>query len=385
VGKLVLNRLAIADGSGFTVAGGVYNDRGSTLEVNGVTFSGNSVNFFGGAIYNRGGTLRVNGSTFSGNSGLGAGIHNELGTVEINDSTFSDNRGVSQGGGIYNSGAMTVNGSTFSGNRADYGGGIATGGGDLTVSNSTFSGNSVNVQGGGILVSGGTVEVGNSTFSGNGASGGGGGIYNSGSPVTLLNTIVAASTTGGNCSGPVTDGGHNLEDGASCGFSATTSRSSMDPLFAGGLADNGGPTGTIALRPNSPAVDDIPRGEGGCGAVTEDQRGVARPQGPPIEDTTHSRPGPFRNNSSKHAAHERDPRDPLRRGSPPQRPARLGTYVRARLLLAVRLPPTTHDYYVPRLRVPRQVLAEDPSTKGRASLALWLVSAVAERPVGAAG
>lgn len=52
----------------------------------------------------------------------------------------------------------------------------------------------------------------------------------------------------------------------------------MDP---NGLQDNGGPTETIALQPTSPAIDAIPSGASGCGfAVTEDQRGEGRPQGP---------------------------------------------------------------------------------------------------------
>jgi hypothetical protein len=47
-----------------------------------------------------------------------------------------------------------------------------------------------------------------------------------------------------------------------------------DP-FLGPLADNGGPTPTMALLPGSPAIDaGVP-----IAGVTTDQRGVARPQG----------------------------------------------------------------------------------------------------------
>jgi VCBS repeat-containing protein len=73
----------------------------------------------------------------------------------------------------------------------------------------------------------------------------------------LKNTIVANSPSGGNCNGTITDGGYNLDDGTSCGFStADNSQPSTDPLLdPKGLQDNGGPTKTIALQPTSPAID----------------------------------------------------------------------------------------------------------------------------------
>jgi hypothetical protein len=50
------------------------------------------------------------------------------------------------------------------------------------------------------------------------------------------------------------------------------------------LANNGGPTKTVALLRGSPALNAIPKGENGCATATDriatDQRGVARPQGP---------------------------------------------------------------------------------------------------------
>jgi hypothetical protein len=48
----------------------------------------------------------------------------------------------------------------------------------------------------------------------------------------------------------------------------------------GGLANNGGPTKTHALKLNSPALDVIPSGDPGCVPGTDtDQRGIDRPQG----------------------------------------------------------------------------------------------------------
>ncbi|HXQ22627.1 MAG TPA: choice-of-anchor Q domain-containing protein, partial [Candidatus Acidoferrales bacterium] len=106
-----------------------------------------------------------------------------------------------------------------------------------------------------------TVTITNSTFSGNSApdtAGGGADILSFSTTLTVTNTIVANSTAGGNCArfgGSVTDGGHNLDDGTTCGFTGagctTTSGSSfcltnpvLDPT---GVQNNGGPTQTIAL------------------------------------------------------------------------------------------------------------------------------------------
>jgi len=114
----------------------------------------------------------------------------------------------------------------------------------------------------------------NSTFSGNSA-GDGGGIWNapwtSPSSLILQNTIVANSLSGGNCSGPMADGGGNLSwpDSTCLGIN-------QDPLLdPAGQQDNGGPTQTIALQPGSPAIDTAVAAN--CPAT--DQRGVARPQG----------------------------------------------------------------------------------------------------------
>ncbi len=100
----------------------------------------------------------------------------------------------------------------------------------------------------------------NSTFAGNTASNGGG-IFNNLATVRVTNTILAGST-GGNCTNTIQDGGHNIEDGTTYGFTgtncSTTTGSSFcntNPQLAAGLANNGGPTQTIALLAGSPAID----------------------------------------------------------------------------------------------------------------------------------
>jgi CSLREA domain-containing protein len=190
--------------------------------------------------------------------GAGGGVFNLGGTVTVTDTTFSESVAGS-GSGIYNAGTATVTNSTFSGNFADWGGGIYNKGA-LTVTNSTFSENEADDD---------------EPF-------GGGAIYNEGGTATFRNTIVAKSTAGDNCRGvAITDGGYNIDDGTTCGFSkAENSMPFTNPKLASDLADNGGPTKTIALLRGSPALNAIPDEANGCGTdITTDQRGVVRPQG----------------------------------------------------------------------------------------------------------
>ena len=235
-------------GGVFSVSPGVNFTIQSLTIADGLAYSG-------GGIENVDGTVTVISSTFSRNysAGHAGGAIYNFGTLTVTNSTFSGN-GAFSGGGIVNSGTLTVTNSTVSGNRAASGGGIVNSG-TLTVTNSTVSGNSADYNGGGI-VNGGTLTVTNSTFSGNstyGVPGGSTGAING--PATLRNTIVA-NNTGGNCDGVITDGGHNLDDGTSCGFSmANGSLSNTDPKLDPGLANNGGPTQTIALQAGSPAID----------------------------------------------------------------------------------------------------------------------------------
>jgi hypothetical protein len=201
--------------------------------------------------------------------------------LDLRSLTVSDGSNI-VGGAIFNAGTLKVTNSTFSGNRATTGGAIENAG-TLEVTNSTFFGNTA--TGGGAIRNGGvgTVEVINSTFSGNSATSGGALLNGENSSMTLGNTIVANSTFGSNCSfefgNPIIDGGYNIDDDGTCGFTqATGSLPDTNPLLdPAGLADNGGPTLTIALQPESPAVDLV--GHEACLPPKTDQRGVERPQG----------------------------------------------------------------------------------------------------------
>jgi Right handed beta helix region len=244
----------------------------------------------GGGIVNIG-TLSVTNSTFSVNAAFGGGgaIANG-GTLRIANSTFSENS-AGHGSSINNGATMTVINCTFSGNKSR--GGVIGNGGTLTVINSTFSSNS---GGAGGIENFGTLAVTSSTFSGNIVfqgvlEGGGGTIYNNAGGAIIKNTIVSGTSLfgggrGDNCSGTVTDAGYNISDDTSCGFAKTGSATNGDgvnPLFAAaGLADNGGPTQTIALGSESPAIDAIPLADCTDQAsppkrITTDQRGMPRP------------------------------------------------------------------------------------------------------------
>jgi hypothetical protein len=89
-----------------------------------------------------------------------------------------------------------------------------------------------------------------------------------------------------NCFGTITDAGYNISDDSTCGFAKTGSANNGDgvnPLLSSaGLADNGGPTQTIALQSGSPAIDAIPVANCTDQAsppqpITNDQRGFLRP------------------------------------------------------------------------------------------------------------
>jgi hypothetical protein len=222
------------------------------------------------------GALTVQATTVSGGTtGGGGGVANS-------------------GGGVANvGGTVTFTNSTVSGNSATIGGGVANFGGTVTFSNSTVSGNSAGDIGGGVANSGGTVTFSNSTVSGNSAIYHSGGVANFGGTVTLARTLVSGNTAPRGPEiytyGSIVADNHNLfgHDGAAgvgdfYGFTPGPSdvvpSGPLSTILASTLAQNGGPTPTLALVPGSPALDVIPATDPACTGT--DQRGVARPQGP---------------------------------------------------------------------------------------------------------
>ncbi|WP_165233844.1 right-handed parallel beta-helix repeat-containing protein [Aquisphaera insulae] len=238
------------------VGGGLYN--AGTLEARGITVRDcSALPGYGGGIYNAG-TMTIVGSTIAGNRTVfsGGGIWNDTGrTMTIVGSTISGNTTTTFGGGIYNSGTLGIVGSTLSGNTSGYDAGAIenTSDGRLTITSSTLAGNSSGNGAGGIS-GGGALVVRSDIFANPGGNVGGG--------------VVTP--------GPVTSLGHNLFTDAP-GFALDpTDLTGADPLL-GPLADNGGPTATMALLPGSPAID-----AGGpvmSDAEAVDQRGIPRTWG----------------------------------------------------------------------------------------------------------
>ncbi len=303
---------AYGGSSGSGGGGGIYNDglltvAGSSVDTNTVgdgpgggilssepliitnsTVNGNEAN--GGGGISSSGQTTVTGSTISGNTsdqGLDGGGFSGTGT--ISNSTISGNN-TCGGNGAGINGTITLINSTVSGNTAGYGslgpcGGSGAGGGISgggTVVNSTISGNSAWYGGGGIYNESG-FKVLNSTLSGNGASSEGG-IYSINvSTLTIANSIVAGNTP---------------DDIP--GYTAPTPNTNIVGLTVGGttytlgqilavqangttplLANNGGPTQTIALVANSPAIGLGQNCVDASGApLTTDQRAYTRPNAP---------------------------------------------------------------------------------------------------------
>jgi len=256
---------------------------GVTLNIHNLTVANGRANIYippgpfeeydGGGIHNRG-TLNVTNSVFSGNRaasgwGHGGAIFNNAGAVTLINTTVSSN-GAMFGGGIYNyKGTLNVTNSTISDNDSGGGGGILNIEGTATLTNCTFSGNLQGAFGNSYLTA--TATLTNCTFSGNPH---GGIITDRGGTTTLANTIVANTDEYSNCSTrdqSTLIGSNGLADDESCGPGFTNSSS----ILLGPLADNGGPTQTMALLPGSAAID---AGDDAVCPAT-DQRGVTRPQG----------------------------------------------------------------------------------------------------------
>ncbi len=260
----------------------------TTMNIGNCTIENNTAGADGGGTFNgSGAALTIDESAVVGNKSAsrGGGIHN-LGGITVQDSAFRRNSAGLEGGGLNTSGKAVLTGSTFEANSAMQGGGLASVGGDTRLSNDTFSKNSAADMGGGIFNTGpasgdpkpgGGMQVSHVTVAFNSASGGGG-IAARGGLLKVKSSIVALNTSGGDCYSGGADllgVSENLDADDTCpGFTLMN-----DPLLEA-LADNGGPTQTHALKPDSPAVDAAPdcTTVGGA-AVSNDQRGQVRPAG----------------------------------------------------------------------------------------------------------
>jgi len=236
---LAINNSSVSENSG----GGIYSDAlgggVATMNITGTSLTNNS----GGAIYSRGwlctfcphgtATVQITNSSITGNGSTpnGGAIYSDTGgpccpvTVSLSNSTVSGNAGA----GVYYSieAAITVSNSTISGNTE--GGiyaelGAPTGG--STVINSTLSDNHVEIWNGGAYFK-------NTIFN---VSPGGHSIVSDG-----FNTIMS--------------NGYNVSSDDGAGYlNGPGDQINTDPML-GPLQDNGGPTFTHALLPDSPAFN----------------------------------------------------------------------------------------------------------------------------------
>jgi hypothetical protein len=265
-----------------------------------ITLTSTLPTIFGDVIIN--GPTTAPGITINGNNQYTV-LESFGGNLTLNDLTIANGSGFEGGGILGTSGStLTVTNSTFSGNTASIAGGAILTGGTVTVTNSTFYDNSAGSTGtgGGIYNAEGTLTLTNSTFYGNSA-GSGGGIFVEDGTLNIDGTIITAST-GHNCalSSPANDEGYNVTDEPStdntCGLTGSTDQivTSASAVLdtTDGLANNGGPTETIALSSSStnPAINLIPLASctyretvnpcstsGSGDQLTCDQRGDPRP------------------------------------------------------------------------------------------------------------
>ncbi len=276
----------------------------TSITISNTKFLSNKASYAGGAIRSTGGQLT--GSTFTSNkvtSQFGGAIAN-YGTFQISNTVFSSNQALKgEGGAIYNGNKSTVtlSHSTLKNNKAgESGGAITTRGFYLDISTSTLNNNDGGKQGGAIYAVNGLTRLTNSTVSNNSADKGGAittekqaiveltnatlasdktytntTIYNHAGKITLKNTLIVNYVNSPNCSGnSVVDGGNNLQfPKSNCGMTIPT----KDPLLQA-LANNGGPTLTMALQIGSPAIDTGKNAVCAAGPVYNlDQRGYSRP------------------------------------------------------------------------------------------------------------
>jgi hypothetical protein len=230
-------------------------------------------------------------NTITGTATFGGGAY--VNTMYLSDSTVSGNQATHDlndgqtsydtGGGIFSNTGGYVIASTISGNYSyGFGGGIAAFGGYTGIINSTISGNIARTRSGGGLdlrvFYGGFLA--NSTITANQAPTGGG-VYLRGAPrtFTLLSSLLAGNRADGAgrdlgaVSAVTVAGANNLVVAPAGSVTLPNDTLHSDPKLQA-LADNGGPTRTHALSPDSPALD----AGNDLAGLPNDQRGAGFPR-----------------------------------------------------------------------------------------------------------
>ena len=211
----------VISGNGAASGGGIYRVNG-TLTVGG-TLSGNTANENGGGLYTVGGAVTVTGTLGGDAEGAansaanGGAIYTSGTTLNLNGARFTGNTATDNGGAIYALNADTVIGGTWTnaateGTAASFKGNAATGnggalymeGGSVTVmnANSTLNANTAE-NGGAIYATSGAITVEKGKLESNEANANGGAIY-----VDSASVTVKGGTLGGTGKGNVAKQGN---------------------------------------------------------------------------------------------------------------------------------------------------------------------------------
>jgi predicted outer membrane repeat protein len=334
-GKFTLDGVTVSGSSG-AYGGALYAANDGVLEIIDSTFENNTATEDGGAVYiYNDNDASISGSTFTNNESLadGGAIYGEsVYSVLIIDCRITGNSAADDGGGLAfyqstpaglsiidttidandagnNGGGLNVEhdeaddtlivniaNSTVSNNTAEASAGILFNdpGITATINNSTISANAALFGGGGVYInSGSSLTVNQSTISANSSAStspdtGGGGIAlgDNTSVVTLSGSIVSGNTSGlvgtediGLYSSLDSDTGSITATNSLIGevdsritVNGTNNVNSTNPML-GALANNGGPTKTMALLSGSPAIDAGPNPVATFTGNEFDQRG----------------------------------------------------------------------------------------------------------------
>ena len=301
--------------SGLTITGGVLtsgNDPGAGIEmshqgnvtIDGVVVSGNqAVGTAGGISFQNIGNASVTNSDISGNTAAtaaGLGFFNYSGTATLDSSTVAGNTATvtADGGlGVYGPNSFTMTNSTISGNSAaTFAGGFSVAASSSSyIYNSTIANNTAGVGGGIVIRQSAQMKIVMSTISGNSSTDSApvgnyvaaGGIAADHSSQEYLYGVILSGNTSvfdstisdmgfanlGSTLGLVDT--HHSVLGNITGMTLYSEANvySTDPGLAA-LADNGGPTKTMALLSGSVAIDVGPNPVPSFTGNQYDQRGA---------------------------------------------------------------------------------------------------------------
>jgi CSLREA domain-containing protein len=276
-----LSGMTIRNGVGVNFGGGINVSSPAIVSLTDVVITGNHAQS-GGGIYGQG-QLTITDSVIASNvAGSAAGI-NWGGNLTIRTSTIRSNTST----GLFGDGAirftrvpaapastLLIDRSVISGNTARVAAAVSIGEGNndsssAFIRNSTITGNTATDAGATVIrvTAPAQLDFENATVALNKTAAV---KPPSKSAISAKNSIFAANGDK-SCLAPMSSLGHNLDAGSSCGLSGAGDLKNTNPRLSA-LGSYGGPTKSMALASNSPAID------AGAGCPSIDQRGQGRPK-----------------------------------------------------------------------------------------------------------